>query len=201
MARTGLPRAPVTGLLLAGGRGQRMGGADKGLLAHHGRPLAAAVLDRLAPQVSEVLISANRNLDRYRAIGAPHGAAVVTDTVDGYPGPLAGMLAGLGHLAGPWLATAPCDAPALPMDLVQRLLDAAQAAQRPAAVAQADGRVQPACCLLNRSLLPALAQAVASGRLAAGRWLAEVGAVTVPFADASAFANLNHPEDLARHGC
>lgn len=194
-------RTQVTGLLLAGGRGQRMGGADKGLLLHRGQPLAAAALERLAPQVGALLISANRNLDRYQALGRPHGAQVVTDTVPGHPGPLAGMLAGLERADTPWLATVPCDAPALPADLVTRLLHAAQAAQRPAAVAQTEGRVQPIFCLLHRSLLPTLTEAIASARLAAGRWLAEVGAVPVPFAEGSAFANLNHPEDLARHGC
>lgn len=194
-------RPQVTGLLLAGGRGQRMGGADKGLLPHRSQPLAAAALARLAPQVDALLISANRNLGRYQALAEPHGAQVITDTVPGQPGPLAGMLAGLQHTDATWLATVPCDAPDLPADLVERLLHGAQAAQRPAAVAHAGGRMQPTFCLLHHSLLPALAEAVSAARLAAGRWLAEVGAVPVPFADASAFANLNHPEDLARHGC
>ncbi|MCH2242904.1 MAG: NTP transferase domain-containing protein, partial [Aquabacterium sp.] len=122
-------RAQVTGLLLAGGRGLRMGGADKGLLEHHGRTLAEAVLQRLAPQVGTVLISANRNLERYRQLGARHGAQVISDTVPGHPGPLAGMLAGLQHGQADWLATAACDTPQLPPDLIARLLDAARAAQ------------------------------------------------------------------------
>jgi molybdopterin-guanine dinucleotide biosynthesis protein A len=190
----------VAGLVLAGGRGSRMGGADKGLLLHEGRPLAARVLDRLAGQVDELMLCANRNLPGYRALAAPHGANVITDTVPGQPGPLAGMLAGLQHSALPWLAVVPCDAPLLPTQLVERLLVSARTAGQPAAVAQADGRLQPTFCLLHRGLAPALAEAIAHGHLAAGRWLAAVGAVAVPFPQPGAFANLNHPQDLARHG-
>ena len=107
----------ITGLILAGGRGSRMGGVDKGLQAHLGMPLAMHALLRLAPQVGQVMINANRNLSAYESMGAP----VWPDALPDYPGPLAGFLAGLEHCATPLLATAPCDSPLFPTDLVARL--------------------------------------------------------------------------------
>ena len=112
-----IDRADITGLILAGGRGSRMGGVDKGLQNFHGIPLAQHALRRLAPQVGHLMLNANRNLDAYRAMGAP----VWGDEVPDFPGPLAGMLAGLRHCETPYLVTAPCDTPYFPDDLTARL--------------------------------------------------------------------------------
>ena len=110
-------RAAITGLVLAGGRGQRLGGVDKGLQPWHGRALVDHAIERLAPQVAEVMISANRNAADY----ASRGARVLADAHGDFRGPLAGMLAGLRAAATPWLAVVPCDSPRLPIDLVERL--------------------------------------------------------------------------------
>src|ERR1700710_1310669 len=121
----------ITGLLLAGGRGMRMGGVDKGLQMLHGEALAQHVIRRLAPQTGALLISANRNPERYAALGAPFGASVVADidTLPAFPGPLAGLLSGLRAARTGYLLSAPCDTPGLPVDLAARLADALDTAQ------------------------------------------------------------------------
>jgi molybdopterin-guanine dinucleotide biosynthesis protein A len=191
-------RSQITGLLLAGGRGTRMGGADKGWVLHDGEPLVTAVLRLLAPQVSTVLISANRNVDAYRAL-----AEVVTDADAGlalepFPGPLAGVLAGLHRTASGWIALAPCDAPALPADLVARLASAIGDAA--AAYPVAASRLQPAFALVRCSAEPSLRDFLRSGGRAMHRWLETLDAVEVPFDDASAFRNINEPADSGIEG-
>jgi molybdopterin-guanine dinucleotide biosynthesis protein A len=184
-------RVPVAGVILAGGRGTRMGGADKGWVQWQGRFLVERVLDRLAPQVDRVTISANRNLERYRGLGVP----VVEDepaAFGPYAGPLAGMLAALRHCALPCAVFVPCDAPALAADLVARLVAGAGDAAT-ASVACSGGYRQPVFCLLPTSLAPRLAQALASGERRPDAFLATVGAREVHFDDAAAFANVNWP--------
>lgn len=180
----------ITGLLLAGGRGSRMGGADKGLLLLDGEPLALHTLRRLQPQVGSVLISANRNPDTYRQWGP-----VIADDDDGFRGPLAGLLAALCACPTDWLAVAPCDLPALPTDAIARLAAALDGAQ--AAFAMPDGQHHSLVCLVHRALAPALRDTLAAGKPRVSDWFASVGAMPVPFADAAAFANLNTPADLA----
>ncbi len=187
-------RADITGLILAGGRGSRLGGADKGLLPFEERTLVEHAIERLAPQVATLMISANRNRERYAALGWP----VVADGGTDFDGPLAGMLAGLRAARTGWLATVACDAPRFPSDLVARLVAGRGAA--PAAVAALAGRPQPVFCLLHRSLAAPLAAALAAGQRATGAWLASVGAEPVPFADPQAFANLNTAQDFAAAG-
>jgi molybdopterin-guanine dinucleotide biosynthesis protein A len=184
-------RAQITGLVLAGGRGARMGGVDKGWVLHDGEPLVNAVLRRLAPQVGSILISANRNIDAYRAL-----ADVVTDadidlSLEAFPGPLAGVLAGLQRASTDWVALAPCDAPALPVDLVDRLANAVNDAL--AAYPVAAGRSQPVFALLRRSAAASLAGYLRDGGRAMHRWLESVGAIGVAFDDAAAFRNINEP--------
>ncbi len=184
-------RAPVAGVILAGGRGTRMGGADKGWVQWQGRFLVERVLERLAPQVDQVTISANRNLERYRGLGV----SVVEDepaAFGPYAGPLAGMLAALRHCALPGAVFVPCDAPALPADLVARLVAGAGDAVT-AALACSGGYRQPVFCLLPAALAPRLAQALASGERRPDAFLATVGAREVHFDDAAAFANVNSP--------
>jgi molybdopterin-guanine dinucleotide biosynthesis protein A len=188
-------KATITGVILAGGQGRRMGGADKGLQELGGRPMAAHVLERLAPQVGAVLISANRNLERYAELGCP----VLPDTLDGYAGPLAGLQAALAQATTPLLVTAPCDSPFLPADLVARLHDGLVAQQAELAVACADGRAHRAFCLLRRELLPGLDAFLAAGERRVGLWHASLKVAEVDFSDeAGAFGNINTTEDLAQ---
>ena len=170
-----------------------MGGADKGLLPYQGRPLVAHVLARLAPQVSGVLISANRNMDEYRAFGH----AVLPDATDERLGPLAGLLAGLAACPTPWLVTCPCDCPVLPVDLVARLLAGAEAQGASLAVAATADGLQPAFQLCRRELLPRLDTYLAGGGRKLTTWCREQGAIEVVFPAPEAFANLNSPADLA----
>jgi len=183
----------ITGLVLAGGRATRMGGSDKGFVEFRGRPLIEAVIERLKPQVGQLLISANRNIDRYRTLGFP----VLLDADEGlepFPGPLAGMLAGLRAARTPWLATAPCDAPFLPADLVSRLLSALGGEQ--AAVAYVGDRIEPMFCLLHADRAQDLAAALVHGERRAESWLRASGAAPALFFEADAFANLNTLQEL-----
>lgn len=182
----------VTGLILAGGEGRRMGGADKGLLDYRGKPLIAHVIERFAPQVGRLLISANRNLDAYRAFGYP----VVCDAAAERFGPLAGIAAGLSACTTPWLAVVPCDCPALPVDLVPRLM-AGIGARSLAIAATAEG-TQPTFLLCRRDLLPSVEARLAAGERKLMAWCRAQGAVEVEFPDAAAFRNLNTPEELAK---
>jgi molybdenum cofactor guanylyltransferase len=189
----------VAGLVLAGGLGRRMGGADKGLVELEGRPMVAHVLERLAPQVSEVLINANRNAEAYEGFGVP----VVSDRVEGFIGPLAGLDAGL-HGAGvesEWVVTCPCDSPFLPLDLVPRLLAAVQAAEADVAMARADGQVQPVFLLAHRRTAPSLAAYLEGGGRKIDRWVEAERHVIVDFDDCpEAFANINTVEELVSSG-
>ena len=193
-----LPREQITGLVLAGGRGIRMGGVDKGLVPLQGRPLVAHALARLAPQVGPLLISANRHLDEYRRFGLP----VLTDAQDDFPGPLAGLLAGLRACRTPWLLCVPCDAPRLPADLGMRLAAGLGDGRGDRALAlprSADGRLQPACCLLRATLADSLAAYLAGGGRQMQQWLLDRPHVIVPFEradDGPAFFNANRREEL-----
>ena len=186
-------RSQITGLVLAGGRGARMGGADKGWVLHDGEPLVIHVLRRFEPQVGALLISANRNLDAYRAL-----AEVVTDrdaglALEEFAGPLAGLLAGLRRASTDWVAIVPCDAPGLPGDLVARL--AAGLGTSLAAYASAGGRTQPAFALVRKSTEASLRDFLLAEGRAVHRWFDAIGAVAVNFDDADAFRNVNAPAD------
>jgi molybdopterin-guanine dinucleotide biosynthesis protein A len=196
------PQAPgtfdVTGLVLAGGRGLRMGGVDKGLQPWHGRPLVDHAIARLAPQVAQVLISANRHRDDYARRGCP----VLADDAGDYPGPLAGILAGLRAARTPWLAVVPCDAPRLPADLVARLAAAlvgdgvGTVVQRPV-----PGRgpcIEPVCCLLPVLAADDLADYLGGGGRKVEPWvLRHARPVAFDRADdGEAFANFNTLQDL-----
>ena len=185
-------REAITGLILAGGRGQRLGGVDKGLQPWRGTPLVDHALARLAPQVREVLVSANRNVADYAA----RGVRVLADASDDFPGPLAGVLAGLRAASTPWLAVVPCDSPRLPVDLFARL--AAGVGDASGAVVLRE-RLEPVCCLLSTALADDLERYLADGGRKVEGWVAR-HAVPVKFdrpEDAEAFANVNTPEDLA----
>jgi len=193
----GVARESITGLVLAGGQGRRMGGLDKGLQLCAGEPLVAHALRRLRPQVGALAISANRHLAEYARFGLP----VWPDAQRDFRGPLAGVLAALGACETPWLAVVPCDSPRLPPDLVPRLAQAAQAAGRPAAVAcTVEAGLwlrQPVFCLLSRELCGPLEAFLARGEQKVGYWLREQGAVEARFDDAEAFCNVNTLADLS----
>ncbi len=189
-----MTRADITGVILAGGQGRRMGGVDKGLQYLNGRPLVQWVLERLAPQVHTVLISANQNPERYAEFGCP----VLPDVIPGFAGPLAGLQAALAHAATPLIATVPCDSPFLPVDLVERLHAALQARHADLAVPRTGDRAQRAFCLTRRELLPKLDAFLNSGERKVGLWHASLNVVEVAFDDqADAFSNINTAEELA----
>jgi molybdopterin-guanine dinucleotide biosynthesis protein A len=185
---------PIHALVLAGGRGSRMGGVDKGLQTLRGEPLVRHALDRLAPQVGPLMISANRHLDAYAAFGVP----VWPDEPPDYAGPLAGFIAGLSHCFTPWLVTVPVDTPRFPDDLVARL--AAGAADIAVPVTLEDGRRrrQPAFCLMRTALRGHLAEFVRGGGRKIDDWLSRHAVTEVPFDDAAAFFNANTPDELHR---
>ena len=180
------------GLILAGGRGRRVGGRDKGLMPYHGRPLVAWMLERLAPQVDEICISANRNLDAYHRYGHP----VLPDSLPEYPGPLAGLREGLAAVAADWLLAVPCDVPHLPLDCAQRLLAAATAQERCAAYPRAGGADHYAVLLLHKRCAGALEAYLRAGGRSVRGLLDVVGAAAVEFEAAEGFANLNTLQDF-----
>ena len=186
----------ITGLILAGGRGSRMGGVDKGLQNHGGVPLAMHALLRLAPQVGEIMINANRNLGAYESMGVP----VWPDTLSDYAGPLAGFLTGLERCETPYLVTVPCDSPNFPADLVERLAAALEAADAEIAMAATrDGdvlQVQPVFCLMKSEVLDGLVRFTQGGQRKIDKWTAQHRCVEVPFDDVAAFANANTADEL-----
>lgn len=193
----GTPPTParITGVLLAGGQGSRMGGADKGLLELDGMPMAAHVIARLLPQVDEVLISANRNAARW----ATFGPRVIADELSGFAGPLAGLHAALQHAHHDLVLSVPCDSPGLPRDLAARLLAGLQAAQADLAVVRVGGEMQPVFCLCRRELAGHLGDFLAAGGRGVGRWQHQCRLVAVDFDDQpAAFDNLNTPAELAQ---
>ena len=191
-ASTSMPATErVAAVILAGGQGSRMGGADKGLIAYRDRPLIEWALAALRPQVDELVISANRNLDVYAA----YGYRVLPDTLPDFPGPLAGVLAAMQAVTADWLAVVPCDTPHLPADLVARMHSAAQSAEVPLAVAADDMRTHHTCFIVRTDQRDNLAAFLARGERAVRHWQAGLASTTVLF-DAAGFANFNQPQDL-----
>jgi molybdenum cofactor guanylyltransferase len=190
----GVARADLTGIVLAGGMGRRMGGVDKGLVELDGRPMVAHVLERLAPQVGAVIINANQNTDRYAAFGYP----VVPDAVGGFAGPLAGLHAGLTRALSSHVVTVPCDSPFLPADLAARLGHAIRQGEAQLAVAKTLDQPHPVFALVRRDVLPHLAEFLASGGRKIDAWYGTLRIVEVPFDDEEdAFRNINTVAELA----
>lgn len=195
--------ADITGIILAGGRGSRMGGSDKGLQNFRGMPMAMQTLLRLSPQVGELMINANRNLSAYESFGVP----VWPDSMPDYAGPLAGFLTGLERCETPYLLTVPCDTPLFPLDLAQRLAQALESEGAEIAMAAAreeDGqlRTQPVFCLLKRELMESLVRFTQGGGRKIDAWTAQHRTAVVPFdqpGDApQAFFNANTLAELHR---
>ena len=183
----------ITGLILAGGQGRRMGGVDKGLQPLRGRPMVAWVLDRLRPQVAEVVINANQNQTEYAQLGC----RVIGDQIGGFAGPLAGLHAGLAASLHPYLVTVPCDSPFLPADLVQRLHAALDAADADLAVAKTGDQPHPVFSLVRGSLAGHLAAFLSGGGRKIDAWYASLKVVEVAFDDeAEGFSNINTRAEL-----
>ncbi|HVZ43205.1 MAG TPA: molybdenum cofactor guanylyltransferase MobA [Ramlibacter sp.] len=194
-----ISRDDITGLILAGGRGSRMGGTDKGLQNFRGMPLALHTLLRLQPQVGHAMVNANRNLTAYESFGVP----VWPDALPDFAGPLAGFLAGLEQCDTPYMLTVPCDTPLFPEDLASRLAEALEregAAVAMASAPEEDGklRTQPVFCLLRRELMESLVRFTHEGGRKIDKWTALHKTVEVPFDDARAFFNANTLEELHR---
>lgn len=185
----------ITGVVLAGGQGSRMGGVDKGLAPFRGRPLVAHVIERFAPQVGELLVNANRNAGDY----ARFGHRVIADEVPGFAGPLAGFERALAHAGGELVATVPCDSPFLPADLVARLRAGLEASGAELAVARTGEQAHPVFCLMRRRVRDSLAQFLSSGQRKIDRWYAALAVAEVAFDDQpQAFANINTRDELAQ---
>lgn len=186
----------VSAVILAGGRGSRMGGADKGLIDVGGQTLVDRTLAALRPQVRTVLINANRNFDAY----AQRGCSVLPDATAAFDGPLAGMAAALAVIDTPWLLAVPCDCPQIGADLAARLLSAATGAGAELAVAHDGERLQPVFALLHHDLHAPLVEYLAQGGRRLDRWFASRRMVTADFADsAETFVNLNSPGEQAAY--
>lgn len=185
-------REDITGIILAGGRGSRMGGEDKGLVALNARPMVEHVVARLRHQVGEMLISANRNQERYAVLGF----RVVPDLVGGYQGPLAGMASALQAATTPYVVTVPCDSPLIGDDLVPRLAAALARADADIAVAHDGERTHPVFLLLKRSLLPSLLAFLEAGERKIDLWFARHRVALADFHDCpEAFVNVNSPDE------
>lgn len=187
----------ITGLILAGGRAQRMGGIDKGLIPFHQKPLIETTIQRLKAQVGPILINANRNITKY----AVYGYLVIMDETPDFSGPLAGFLMGLKNCKTPYLLTTPCDSPLFPEDLATKLASELEQANLDLVYAsskEADGKVwaQPVFCLMRANLQDSLISFLDKGDLKIDRWFKELKSGTVIFDNAQAFANANTPEEL-----
>ncbi|MDI9333627.1 MAG: molybdenum cofactor guanylyltransferase MobA [Cytophagales bacterium] len=197
MASALIPPSHITAIVLSGGRGSRMGGADKGLQLFGGQPLSQHTAQRIAPQVGQVLINANRHLDVYQSFGYP----VFPDADNQYAGPLSGFAAGLRQCQTPYLLTLPCDSPRFPHDLASRMALGLQGDGYEIVMAAQGGWTQPVFCLMRRELLPSLTAFMATGKRKIDAWTAQHQTVVVnfdePSDDPQAFANANTLEELA----
>ena len=182
----------AAGVLLAGGRARRFGGEDKGLLPVCGKPLAERTLARLRPQTAEILVSANRNVDKYAELGR-----VVQDRHADFCGPLAGIYAGLCAAKTKWVLSVPCDSPFFPENLGEVLMAAAQKKESALAVAVAGGRSQPVFMLVKTALAEDLAAFLDGGGRKIDLWQARHSPAFAEFPDGGAFDNINTPEELA----
>lgn len=191
----------ITGVILAGGRGTRMGGADKGLVLFNGKPLIQHVIERVHPQVNALLINANRSHDEYARFGYP---VIRDDTLDGvedFAGPLAGILSALTHARTELVLIVPCDVPRLPLDLVTRLQSQLAQTHTRACIAHDGTRIQPTCALLHVALRDELRAALIRGERKTQTWMQTVGCSTADFSDAAeAFFNMNSSSDKT-HTC
>lgn len=184
----------ITGVVLAGGQGRRMGGMDKGLLEFAGQTLIEHVLQKLTPQLKNFVINANRNQQRYSSYGD-----VISDSVSDFAGPLAGILAAMEHVDSRYVLCVPCDSPFLPPTLVERMWRQLNAHMASIAVAHDGSRLQPVFALIDRQLQDSLRDYLHSGERKIDRWYEQHNMVTVDFSDSpDTFININCAEELAQ---
>jgi molybdopterin-guanine dinucleotide biosynthesis protein A len=183
----------ITGVILAGGLARRMGGIDKGLIQFAGKPMVAHVVDRLRPQVDEILINANREIERY----ADFGYNVVSDEIEGFAGPLAGLHRGMCAASNPFVLTVPCDSPFLPNDLASRLMQELVQSNAELAVAKTGAQAHPVFCLCSKNLKAHLESYLQNGGRKIDTWYGTLKVVEVGFDDnPGAFSNINTIEEL-----
>ncbi len=184
-------RAQVTGVILAGGMGRRLGGQDKGLVELNGRPLVEYLLTALNEQLDKVLINANRNQAVYQRYGVP----VISDELNDFQGPLAGFASVLSQVDTPWILTVPCDGPQIAPDMVERMWNTLQSGGSELAVAHDGERLQPVHALLPVALLASLQAFLLGGDRKIDRWYAQHKMARVDFSDVpEIFRNMNTPE-------
>ncbi len=190
-----IEKSAITAVILAGGRGRRLDGVDKGLVTFSGKPLIAHILDAIQPQVGQILINANRNISEYAAYGYP----VIQDGLADYQGPLAGVATTMDNATTPYIITLPCDGPFVPADLVQRLSTALDDAQSEIAVAHDGTRIQPMHAMLSVALLPGLRKYLNAGDRKTGLWYTRSHMTTVDFSDIpEVFRNINTPQEYTQ---
>lgn len=193
------PAPEYAALILAGGRGSRMGGMDKGLVTWEGISLAHMVMRRLKSQTTtpkSIWISANRNLEQYAQLGV---SGVIMDDRPDFAGPLAGMERAMGHVSEPLLLVVPCDTPLLPLDLFELLHETMKndnTVRAAYAMTSAD-QSHPLCCLLRKDLLPNLSAYLDAGQQRVLGWMQQIQAKAVTFQDQGAFVNVNDPQTIA----
>lgn len=184
----------ISSIILAGGRATRMNGVDKGLVQLQQKPLIQYVIERLATQVHEIIINANREIMQYQALGYP----VLMDETADFIGPLAGISLGLKQAKHDYLLSVPCDSPLLPLDLAQRLHENLVKHGADIAVATSSGNAHPVFCLCKKNVLPSLTRYLQQGGRKVSAWQKSLNYIEVDFDDsAEAFINLNTSEDLA----
>jgi molybdenum cofactor guanylyltransferase len=182
----------ITGVILAGGQARRMQGDDKGLLELSGKPMIEHVLERIKPQTGSIIISANRNLEKYSRYGYP----VLEDTISGYQGPLAGILSAMIHVGTGYIFTVPCDTPYLPRDLLNKMLDTMHTDNKNICVAFDGQHIHPVIALISCELKNSLEQFLKSGQRKAEIWVKEQNTAVADFSDcADAFVNINTYKD------
>jgi molybdopterin-guanine dinucleotide biosynthesis protein A len=194
MSETVIPQKEITGVILAGGRAQRMGGIDKGLILLNGKPMVVHVIAALRAEIDNLLINANRNLEQYAAFGYP----VIPDIMDGYLGPLAGIASGMRAASSRYIVTAPCDSPLVANNLVRRLYETLIREGADISVAHDGERMHPVFALMRRDLLPSLLDFLNAGQRKIDRWYAQHRLAVAYFRDQpEAFRNVNSPEERA----
>ena len=185
--------ACTTGVILAGGRATRMGGRDKGLLQLAGKPMVEWVMAALKPQVADIIINANRNLDAYAA----YGYRVVSDKLHGFCGPLAGIASSMESASTPYIVTTPCDSPLVPLDLAHRLYQALHVNRAEISVAHNGERLQPVFALLTCTLSNSLLNYLEAGERKIDTWYSRHKLAIVDFSDSvDAFININTPAEI-----
>lgn len=183
----------ITGVILAGGQARRMQGKDKGLVLLNNKPMIEYVINILKPQVNNLLINANRNLDKYSA----YGFDIVSDQLSGYHGPLAGMASALDRVTTPLMLTAPCDSPFIAEDLAERLMSALESEKADISVAHNGERIQPVFCLIKKELVSSMKDFLNKGERKIDKWFKQHSLAIADFSDIpKTFDNLNTIEDI-----